>query len=95
MTADTAILVAISKNLERIADNLDRITKQFNWYKPHAVKLMEDLDERGSLRKCKTCDRDFSSSDGRTAYCSPKCRYTMQKRKYRAKKLNQLEEKQA
>jgi hypothetical protein len=45
---------------------------------------MEDL-AADRLHRCATCQRMFLSSAPRVEYCSPKCRHTMQKRRFRGK----------
>jgi len=49
-----------------------------------ALMAMEDL-ATDRLHRCATCDRLFLSSAHQAEYCSPTCRHTAQKRRFRQK----------
>jgi len=49
-----------------------------------ALMAMEDL-AADRLHRCATCERMFLSALRQIEYCSPTCRHTMQKRRFRAK----------
>jgi len=51
-----------------------------------ALMFAWDHVEGRRVIQCKRCDRHFVSDDHRAAYCSPRCRSTAQRRRYRAKR---------
>lgn len=52
-----------------------------------AFMAMEDIS-RHLLHQCETCHTFFLSDAYQARYCSPRCRHTLQKRRYRQSKLS-------
>lgn len=52
----------------------------------YAMMVIQDLTVGHKFHACLTCRTPFISDSENTRYCSPRCRRTMQKRRYRSRK---------
>ena len=69
-------------------NSIDEVRVSAGLLSSYALMFLWDrMDSRRALR-CGVCDRYFVTDEQRAEYCSPRCRNTAQKRRFRARRSN-------
>ncbi len=82
------LLTSISPTLELCKDG----SLRQRWSAPSLLAsfammaLQDQIGGDRSILECETCEKVFTSTNYQALYCTDKCRWTAQKRRYRARK---------